>query len=99
MESKKITNKEVKRKNRNRIYRYLRKGGICSNPDIAYELNLSLPTVTQNTKELLEMGLIEEKGELESTEERQKHCLFTEMQPWQQDLILPEITLAFCSQM
>lgn len=75
MEGKKITNKEVKRKNRNRIYRYLRKGGICSNPDIAYELNLSLPTVTQNTKELLEMGLIEEKGELESTGGRKAKAL------------------------
>lgn len=75
MDSKKITNKEVKRKNRNRIYRYLRKGGICSNPDIAYELNLSLPTVTQNTKELLEMGLIEEKGELESTGGRKAKAL------------------------
>ena len=42
MASKKITNMEVKRKNRNRIYRYVRKSGIVSNPDIAYELKLSL---------------------------------------------------------
>lgn len=75
MANKKITNKEVKRRNRNRIYRRLRKGGILSNPDLAYELNLSLPTVTQNTKELLEMGLIEEKGELESTGGRKAKAL------------------------
>ena len=67
MTANKITNMEVKRKNRNRIYRYMCKSGIVSNPDIAYELKLSLPTVTQNTKELLEMGVIEETGELEST--------------------------------
>ena len=58
MASKKITNMEVKRKNRNRIYRYVRKSGIVSNPDIAYELKLSLPTVTQNTKQLIELLLI-----------------------------------------
>lgn len=75
MANKKITNKEVKKRNRNRIYRRLRKGGILSNPDLAYELNLSLPTVTQNTKELLEMGLIEEKGELESTGGRKAKAL------------------------
>ena len=67
MDKNKITNMEVKKKNRNRIYRYMCKAGTVSNPDIAYELKLSLPTVTQNTKELVKMGLIEEKGELEST--------------------------------
>jgi len=67
MAGNRITNMEVKRKNRNRIYRYIRKNGVVSNPDIAYELKLSLPTVTQNTKELLEMGLVKEHGELEST--------------------------------
>ncbi|HIR89408.1 MAG TPA: hypothetical protein IAC96_10690 [Candidatus Fimimorpha faecalis] len=46
MASKKITNMEVKKENRNRIYRYVRKSGIVLNPDIVYELKLSLPTVT-----------------------------------------------------
>lgn len=75
MTKNKITNMEVKRKNRNRIYRYMCKVGIVSNPDIAYELKLSLPTVTQNTKELMEMGLIEENGELESTGGRKAKAL------------------------
>lgn len=75
MTKNKITNMEVKRKNRNRIYRYMCKSGIVSNPDIAYELKLSLPTVTQNTKELIEMGLIEEIGELESTGGRKAKAL------------------------
>nr|WP_317378245.1 ROK family transcriptional regulator [uncultured Faecalimonas sp.] len=75
MTTNKMTNMEVKKKNRNRIYRYMCKAGIVSNPDIAYELKLSLPTVTQNTKELIEMGLIEECGELESTGGRKAKAL------------------------
>ena len=62
-----LTNMEIKKNNRNRIFRYISTKEITSNPDIAYELKMSLPTVTQNTKELLEKGLIEEKGDLNST--------------------------------
>ena len=75
MTKNRVTNMEVKRKNRNRIYRYMCKAGTVSNPDIAYALKLSLPTVTQNTKELMEMGLIEETGELESTGGRKAKAL------------------------
>ena len=78
MAKAKNTNMEVKRKNRNRIYRYVRKCKVVSNPDIAYELKLSLPTVTQNTKELIEMGLITERGELESTGGRKAKALSIE---------------------
>ncbi|MGN0410059.1 MAG: ROK family transcriptional regulator [Candidatus Fimousia sp.] len=67
MANKKSTNMEIKRNNRNNIYRYVRKFGVTSNPDISYNLKISLPTVTQNTKELIEKGLIEETGKLEST--------------------------------
>ncbi len=49
MEKTKITNMEVKKKNRNHIYRYICKCETVSNPDISYALKLSLPTVTQNT--------------------------------------------------
>ena len=52
MTKKQITNIEVKKNNRNRIFRYILKNGIVSNPDIAYQLQMSLPTVTQNTKEI-----------------------------------------------
>lgn len=72
---KRITNIEVKRRNRNRIFRYICKHGVVSNPDISYELKLSLPTVTQNTKELLEEGLLEEAGELRSTGGRRAKAL------------------------
>lgn len=50
---KNITNIEVKKNNRNRIFRYICKHDRVSNPDIAYALQISLPTVIQNTKELI----------------------------------------------
>lgn len=67
MAKRKATNMEVKKSNRNQIFRYLCKNDNVSNPEIAYALKISVPTVTQNTKELIERGLVEEVGELEST--------------------------------
>lgn len=75
MTSRQLTNIEVKKNNRNRIFRYIRGCDRVSNPDIAYELKISLPTVTQNTKELIERGLIEEVGELQSTGGRRAKAL------------------------
>lgn len=67
MAKRKATNMEVKKSNRNQIFRYLCKNDNISNPDIAYALKISVPTVIQNTRELMERGLVEEVGELEST--------------------------------
>ena len=67
MEKLKTTNMAIKKNNRNRIYRYIRKVEVTSNPDISYDLKISLPTVTQNTKELIEKGLVRETGKLKST--------------------------------
>lgn len=75
MKKNQVTNIEVKKNNRNRVFRYIRKCGTVSNPDISYELKISLPTVTQNTKELLERGLIKETGELKSTGGRRAKAL------------------------
>ena len=75
MEKKKITNIEVKRKNRNDVFRYICKNAMASNPDISYALKMSLPTATQITKELIEEGLVEEKGVLESTGGRRAKAL------------------------
>ena len=75
MDKKKITNIEVKRKNRNEVFRYICKHGTVSNPDISYDLKMSLPTATQITKELIEKGLVEEKGELQSTGGRRAKAL------------------------
>ena len=52
MEGKQTTNIEVKKKNRNRVFRYICKHGPVSNPDISYDMKMSLPTVTQITKKL-----------------------------------------------
>ena len=73
--SKQVTNMEVKKNNRNRIFRYIRERGTVSNPDISYNLKISLPTVTQNTKELMERGLVKEIGERKSTGGRRAKAL------------------------
>lgn len=75
MEKKKITNMEVKKKNRNEVFRYICRKGTVSNPDISYNLKVSLPTATQITKELIAEGLLEEKGELQSTGGRRAKAL------------------------
>lgn len=75
MNRKQTTNIEVKKNNRNRVFRYICSHDMISNPDIAYELKMSLPTVTQMTKELLDKGLIEESGILKSTGGRRAKAL------------------------
>lgn len=75
MDRKKITNIEVKKKNRNGVFRYIIRHGTVSNPDISYAMKISLPTVTQITKELIEKGLVEERGELQSTGGRRAKAL------------------------
>lgn len=65
--TERITPLELKKLNKNRIFRmiYERKG--VKRQDLADELSLSLPTVNQNIKELMEEGLIEFSGEYIST--------------------------------
>ncbi len=75
MDGKKETNIEVKKRNRNRVFRYICSQGTVSNPDIAYATQMSLPTVTQITKELIGQGLVEENGELQSTGGRRAKAL------------------------
>lgn len=75
MDKKKNTNMEVKKKNRNEVFRYICRNSIVSNPDISYALKLSLPTATQITKELIERGLVEEMGEMDSTGGRRAKAL------------------------
>ena len=72
---KKVTNIEVKKMNRNEVFRYVCRHGTVSNPDISYHMKISLPTVTQITKELIAEGLLEEKGELQSTGGRRAKAL------------------------
>lgn len=50
---------EIKQKNRKEIYYYIREKGVVSKQDIVYDLQLSLPTVTQNLDYLKAQGLID----------------------------------------
>lgn len=58
---------EVKKINRNAVYKFLIKHEPISIQEITYTLKMSLPTVTQNLKELQERDLIIETGLFEST--------------------------------
>ena len=70
------TNIEVKKNNRNHIFRYLcAQTQTVSNPEIASALSMSLPTVTANTREFIEQGLVRETGELASTGGRRAKAL------------------------
>jgi predicted NBD/HSP70 family sugar kinase/predicted transcriptional regulator len=75
MDKKKETNMEVKKRNRNSVFRYICSHGTVSNPDISYATQMSLPTVTQITKELVGQGLVEENGEFQSTGGRRAKAL------------------------
>ncbi|NFH91024.1 ROK family transcriptional regulator [Clostridium botulinum] len=63
----KTTNIEVKKYNKNTIYRFIYNSEKTSKQEIAKNLEVSLPTITQHLKSLLEDGLIIEEGEFEST--------------------------------
>ncbi|WP_094548573.1 ROK family transcriptional regulator [Petroclostridium xylanilyticum] len=67
MATKRANSIEVKKINRNAIYKFLYKHDPISIQEIAYTLNMSLPTVTQNIKELQERDLVIETGLFEST--------------------------------
>ena len=58
---------EVRKINRNAIYKFLYKHDPISIQEIAHTLKMSLPTVAQNLKELQERDLIIETGLFEST--------------------------------
>lgn len=58
---------EVKKLNRNRVFRYVNGKSETSMPDISAALNISGPTVLTIVKELKGAGVVEEVGELKST--------------------------------
>lgn len=80
--TEKITPLELKKLNRNRIFRmiYERKG--VKRQDLADKLSLSLPTVNQNIKELMEEGLIEFSGEYISTGGRKPQVITPVRDAW-----------------
>lgn len=66
---------DIKKTNRNQVYRYLNKNGRASKSDIASTLRISMPTVLNNIKDLTERGLICEEGEFESTGGRKARAI------------------------
>lgn len=68
-------NIEVKRINRNRVFRYVNHHGRTSRPEIAEALGMSVPTVMQMVNELEEIGLVREAGELQSTGGRKARAI------------------------
>ncbi|MCD7896303.1 MAG: ROK family transcriptional regulator [Planctomycetaceae bacterium] len=67
MKTAPVSNMDVRRANRNRIYRFLHANDGVSKPEIAQRLQISLPTVLVNIKSLIAAGLVRERGNLEST--------------------------------
>ena len=66
--NKKISTAELRKKNKNIIYRlFYESFADKTKQDISLELNLSLPTVTQNLNELFEDNLIEYSGFIDSS--------------------------------
>lgn len=64
---KPASSRDIKRANRNRIYRYIHGHPATSRPELVQRLEMSLPTVMQNVKSLFGEGLLKEDGSLEST--------------------------------
>lgn len=64
---KKSNNIEVKKINKNIIYKYILEKDKISKLDIALGLNMSMPTVLHNVKELLKNNLVKEFGEFQSS--------------------------------
>ncbi|HHX11239.1 MAG TPA: ROK family transcriptional regulator [Clostridiales bacterium] len=62
-----LSNIEVKKQNRINVYKTILEHDKVSRQEIASLLSLSLPTVGQNIKELIGLGLVAETGELVST--------------------------------
>lgn len=66
---------EKKRTNKARIAQFISEKGITSKAEISSGLQISMPTVLQNVKELLEEGLVVECGEYQSTGGRKAKAL------------------------
>lgn len=72
---KKIVSNETKRINRKRVFRYIYDRGTVSRQDITIGLDLSLPTVNQNIKELFDLGYVDYSGNFQSTGGRKAQAI------------------------
>lgn len=66
---------ETKLMNKIRIARFVSSKGSTSKAEISNKLKLSMPTTLQNVKELIEVGIVVEEGEYESTGGRKAKAL------------------------
>lgn len=67
---------ELRHQNRNRVFRYIYSSDSpVTKQDVAHSLNLSLPTVGQDLKELQEIGLLETQGAFDSTGGRKPRAI------------------------
>ena len=66
---------EIKRKNKVLITNYIFKSVHTSKVDISHNLGISMPTVLQNIKELIDSGIVEEIGDYQSTGGRKAKAL------------------------
>ena len=73
--SQKLTNTDVQKLKKNRIFRLIYNSDKISRQEIADQLGLSLPTVNQNLKMLMEDGLIEYVGNFTSTGGRRAQAI------------------------
>ncbi len=67
MTDKKLTTSKVKKHNQHLIYKLIYEEKEIARQEIATKLNLSLPTVNQSLKVLMERGIIEYAGNFQST--------------------------------
>lgn len=72
---KKVENVETKRANMIKVVRFIYSQGETSKQEIAANLGLSMPTVLQNVKELVEGSIVVETGEYQSTGGRKAKML------------------------
>ena len=70
-------NSEVKKVNRNRVFRYINDRQEVSMPEISVALEISTPTVLTIVNELKEAGIVKEAGELKSTGGRKAKAIAT----------------------
>ncbi len=67
MTTRSVNNVDIKKVNRNRLYRYIHAHNGMSRQDLVSNVQMSFPTIIQNVKSLIEAGLVSETGSLEST--------------------------------
>lgn len=68
---------EIKRRNRNAVFRFINAKEKTSIPTIASSLKLSVPTALQMVNELKQLGYVEEVGEFASTGGRKAKAIAT----------------------